>query len=88
MGVGAGSPPHVPGACAHGERVLQVAVCPAVKGHLQEGVYLLLDLCLEPDVRFLRASLPPGARDAFTQLHGDYVKCHQAARGSEGRYGA
>ncbi|XP_039706330.1 unhealthy ribosome biogenesis protein 2 homolog isoform X2 [Pteropus medius] len=66
----------------------KVAVCPAVKGRLQEGVYLILDLCIESDVQFLRASLPPGARDAFTELHSDYVKYHRAARGSEGRYSA
>lgn len=69
-------------------RPSQVAVCPAVKGCLQEGVYLILDLCIEPDVQFLRAALPPGARDAFSELHRDYVKHRQAARGSEGRYGA
>ncbi|XP_011384055.1 unhealthy ribosome biogenesis protein 2 homolog [Pteropus vampyrus] len=66
----------------------KVAVCPAVKGRLQEGVYLILDLCIESDVQFLRALLPPGARDAFTELHSDYVKYHRAARGSEGRYSA
>lgn len=82
--MGAGPGPHR----AHGAVCPQVAVCPAVKGRLQEGVYLILDLCVEPDVQFLRASLPPGARDAFSELHSDYDKYHRAARGSEGRYSA
>lgn len=59
---------------------------PAVKSLLQEGIYLIMDLCIEPDVHFLRASLPPGVRDAFKELHSDYVKYHKASREGERRY--
>ncbi|ELK34850.1 Unhealthy ribosome biogenesis protein 2 like protein [Myotis davidii] len=66
--------------------VQKVTLYPAVKGHLQEGIYLILDLCIEPDVQFLRASLPPGVRDVFKELHNDYVKYHRAKREGERRY--
>lgn len=66
----------------------QVTLYPAVKGHLQEGIYLILDLCIEPDVQFLRASLPPGVRDVFKELHNDYVKYHRAKYEGERRYSA
>lgn len=65
---------------------LQVTLYPAVKGLLQEGIYLIMDLCIEPDIHFLRASLPPGVRDAFKELHSDYVKYHKASREGERRY--
>ncbi|XP_066239698.1 unhealthy ribosome biogenesis protein 2 homolog isoform X1 [Saccopteryx leptura] len=64
----------------------KVTLYPAVKGLLQEGIYLVLDLCIEPDVQFLRASLPPGARDIFRELHNDYVKYHKAKHEGEKRY--
>ncbi|EPQ01515.1 Unhealthy ribosome biogenesis protein 2 like protein [Myotis brandtii] len=66
--------------------VQKVTLYPAVKGHLQEGIYLILDLCIEPDVQFLRASLPPGVRDVFKELHNDYVKYHRAKHEGERRY--
>ncbi|XP_036133587.1 unhealthy ribosome biogenesis protein 2 homolog [Molossus molossus] len=68
--------------------VQKVTLIPAVKGHLQEGIYLILDLCIEPDIQFLRASLPPGVRDVFKELHSDYVKYHRARHEGEKRYAA
>ena len=64
----------------------QVTLYPAVKGLLQEGIYLILDLCIEPDIQFLRASLQPGVRDVFKELHSDYVKYHKAKHEGERRY--
>lgn len=64
----------------------QVTLYPAVKRLLQEGIYLIMDLCIESDVQFLRASLPPGVRDAFKELHSDYVKYHKTSREGERRY--
>ena len=74
--------------CSHRGRVLlsQVTLYPAVKGLLQEGIYLILDLCIEPDVQFLRVSLQPGARDVFKELYNDYVKYHKAKHEGERRY--
>lgn len=66
----------------------QVTLYPAVKDLLQEGIYLVLDLCTEPDIQFLRASLQPGARDVFKELHNDYLKYHKAKQEGERRYTA
>ncbi|XP_029057113.1 unhealthy ribosome biogenesis protein 2 homolog [Monodon monoceros] len=66
--------------------VQKVTLYPAVKGLLQEGIYLILDLCIEPDIQFLRASLQPGVRDVFKELHSDYVKYHKAKHEGERRY--
>uniref|UniRef100_A0A8C3WPF7 URB2 ribosome biosis homolog n=1 Tax=Catagonus wagneri TaxID=51154 RepID=A0A8C3WPF7_9CETA len=66
--------------------VQKVTLYPAVKGLLQEGIYLVLDLCLERDVQFLRVSLQPGVRDVFKELYGDYVKYHKAKHEGEKRY--
>ncbi|XP_045882314.1 unhealthy ribosome biogenesis protein 2 homolog [Meles meles] len=68
--------------------VQKVTLYPAVKSLLQEGIYLILDLCIEPDVQFLRVSLQPGVRDIFKELHNDYVKYHKAKHEGERRYTA
>lgn len=68
--------------------VQKVTLYPAVKRLLQEGVYLILDLCVEPDVQFLRASLQPGMRDVFKELYNDYLKYHKAKHEGEKRYTA
>jgi nucleolar pre-ribosomal-associated protein 2 len=59
-----------------------------VKTLLQEGIYLILDLCTEPNVQFLRVSLQPGARDIFKELYSDYLKYHKAKQEGEKRYTA
>lgn len=64
----------------------QVTLYPAVKVLLQEGIYLILDLCIESDIQFLRASLQQGVRDVFKELHSDYVKYHKAKHEGEKRY--
>lgn len=66
--------------------VQKVTLYPSVKGLLQEGIYLVLDLCLERDIQFLRVSLQPGVRDVFKELYGDYVKYHKAKHEGEKRY--
>ncbi|KAM4828525.1 unhealthy ribosome biogenesis protein 2 homolog [Thomomys bottae] len=66
----------------------KVTLYPAVKDLLQEGIYLILDLCTEPNVQFLRASLQPGARDVFKELYSDYLKYHKAKQEGERRYTA
>lgn len=68
--------------------VQKVTLYPAVKDLLQEGIYLILDLCIEPDIQFLRVSLQPGLRDVFKELHNDYLKYHKAKHEGEKRYTA
>ncbi|XP_004712255.1 unhealthy ribosome biogenesis protein 2 homolog isoform X1 [Echinops telfairi] len=64
----------------------KVTLYPAVKDLLQEGIYLILDLCLERDIQFLRVSLQPGAREVFKELYNDYLKYHKAKHEGEKRY--
>ncbi|KAL1785170.1 unhealthy ribosome biogenesis protein 2-like [Sigmodon hispidus] len=66
----------------------KVTLYPTVKNLLQEGIYLILDLCMDRDIQFLRASLQPGARDVFKELHNDYLKYHKAKHEGEKRYTA
>ncbi|XP_036043735.1 unhealthy ribosome biogenesis protein 2 homolog isoform X1 [Onychomys torridus] len=66
----------------------KVTLYPTVKNLLQEGIYLILDLCMERDIQFLRASLQPGARDVFKELYNDYLKYHKAKHEGEKRYTA
>ncbi|KAM9688627.1 unhealthy ribosome biogenesis protein 2 homolog [Trichechus inunguis] len=66
--------------------VQKVTLYPAVKDLLQEGIYLILDLCLERDVQFLRVSLQPGVREVFKELYNDYLKYHKAKHEGEKRY--
>ncbi|XP_052022044.1 unhealthy ribosome biogenesis protein 2 homolog isoform X2 [Apodemus sylvaticus] len=68
--------------------VTEVTLYPPVKNLLQEGIYLILDLCMERDIQFLRASLQSGARDVFKDLHSDYLKYHKAKHEGEKRYTA
>ncbi|XP_055986670.1 unhealthy ribosome biogenesis protein 2 homolog [Sorex fumeus] len=68
--------------------VQKVTLYPAVKNLLQEGIYLILDLCLERDIQFLRVSLHPGMRDVFKELYNDYMKYHKAKHEGEKRYTA
>lgn len=65
---------------------LQVTLRPDVKLHLTEGIYLILDLCKEQDIKFLRAGLPMGVREVFNELYGSYTHYHKAQRQGEEKY--
>ncbi|KAM6977895.1 unhealthy ribosome biogenesis protein 2 homolog [Aplochiton taeniatus] len=64
----------------------KVTVRPDVKGHLTEGIYQILDLCLEQDVKFLTASLSPGVREVFNELYSSYTHYHKTQRQGEEKY--
>ncbi|XP_010220144.1 PREDICTED: unhealthy ribosome biogenesis protein 2 homolog [Tinamus guttatus] len=66
----------------------KVTLHPAVKRHLTEGIYRILDLCIERDVKFLTASLPAGVREVFKDLYNDYNHYHKAKRQGEEKYTA
>ncbi|XP_068257074.1 unhealthy ribosome biogenesis protein 2 homolog isoform X3 [Nyctibius grandis] len=66
----------------------KVTLHPAVKKHLTEGIYHILDLCIERDIKFLNASLPAGVREVFKDLYGDYNHYHKAKRHGEEKYTA
>ncbi|KAM9196602.1 unhealthy ribosome biogenesis protein 2 homolog [Mergus octosetaceus] len=66
----------------------KVTLHPAVKKHLTEGIYHILDLCIERDVKFLNASLPAGVREVFKDLYNDYNRYHKAKKQGEEKYTA
>ncbi|NXP07940.1 URB2 protein, partial [Thinocorus orbignyianus] len=66
----------------------KVTLHPAVKRHLTEGIYHILDLCIERDIKFLNASLPAGVREVFKDLYNDYNHYHKAKKHGEEKYTA
>ncbi|XP_009936324.2 unhealthy ribosome biogenesis protein 2 homolog isoform X1 [Opisthocomus hoazin] len=66
----------------------KVTLDPAVKKHLTEGIYHILDLCIERDIKFLNASLPAGVREVFKDLYNDYNHYHKAKKHGEEKYTA
>ncbi|XP_068010191.1 unhealthy ribosome biogenesis protein 2 homolog [Melanerpes formicivorus] len=66
----------------------KVTLHPAVKKHLTEGIYHILDLCIERDIKFLNASLPAGVREVFKDLYNDYNRYYKAKKHGEEKYTA
>uniref|UniRef100_A0A3Q2QHZ9 URB2 ribosome biogenesis homolog n=1 Tax=Fundulus heteroclitus TaxID=8078 RepID=A0A3Q2QHZ9_FUNHE len=64
----------------------KVTLRPDVKLHLTEGIYCILDLCMEQDIKFLRAGLPAGVREVFNELHSNYIHYHKTQRQGEDKY--
>ncbi|XP_030412724.1 unhealthy ribosome biogenesis protein 2 homolog isoform X1 [Gopherus evgoodei] len=61
----------------------KVTLYPSVKKHLTEGIYHILDLCIERDIKFLNASLQMGVREVFKELYNDYTHYHKTKHGEE-----
>ncbi|CAL9701709.1 unnamed protein product [Knipowitschia caucasica] len=64
----------------------KVTLQPDVKLHLTEGIYMILDLCLEQDIKFLMAGLHTGVREVFNELHSSYTHYHKTQRQGEEKY--
>ncbi|TWW67296.1 Unhealthy ribosome biogenesis protein 2 -like protein [Takifugu flavidus] len=57
-----------------------------IKLHLTEGIYQILDLCVEQDIKFLAAGLQLGVREVFNELYSSYTVYHKAQRQGEDKY--
>lgn len=66
----------------------KVTLRPDIKSHLTEGVYRILDQCVERDVKFLTASLQMGVREVFNELYSSYIHYHKTQRQGEEKYTA
>nr|XP_056708740.1 unhealthy ribosome biogenesis protein 2 homolog [Euleptes europaea] len=66
----------------------KVTLHPAVKKHLTEGIYQILDLCIERDIKFLNASLPVGVREVLKELYSDYTHYHKNLKQGDEKYTA
>ncbi|XP_038558173.1 unhealthy ribosome biogenesis protein 2 homolog [Micropterus salmoides] len=64
----------------------KVTLRPDIKLHLTEGIYRILDLCMEQDIKFLTAELQMGVREVFNELYGSYTHYHKAQRQGEDKY--
>ncbi|XP_028999948.1 unhealthy ribosome biogenesis protein 2 homolog [Betta splendens] len=64
----------------------KVTLRPDVKLHLTEGIYQILDLCVEQDIKFVLAGLPTGVREVFNELYASYTHYHKAQRQGEDKY--
>ncbi|XP_034728165.1 unhealthy ribosome biogenesis protein 2 homolog [Etheostoma cragini] len=64
----------------------KVTLRPDVKLHLTEGIYRILDLCTEQDIKFLTAGLQMGVREVFNELYSSYTHYHKAQRQGEDKY--
>ncbi|KAM4744423.1 unhealthy ribosome biogenesis protein 2 homolog isoform 1-T2 [Anableps anableps] len=64
----------------------KVTLRPDVKLHLTEGIYCILDLCMEQDIKFLRAGLNAGVREVFNELYSNYTHYHKTRRQGEDKY--
>ncbi|XP_077420781.1 unhealthy ribosome biogenesis protein 2 homolog [Vanacampus margaritifer] len=64
----------------------KVTLRPDVKLHLTEGIYHILDLCLEQDIKFLTTGLQTGVREVFNELYSSYTHYHKPQRQGEEKY--
>ncbi|KAJ8359945.1 hypothetical protein SKAU_G00164700 [Synaphobranchus kaupii] len=66
----------------------KVTLQPEIKSHLTEGIYKILDLCVEQDIKFLSSTLPLGVREVFNELYSSYTHYHKTQRQGEAKYTA
>lgn len=66
--------------------LFQVTLRSDIKTHLTEGIYCILDLCKEQDIRFLKAGLHTGVREVFNELYSNYTHYHKTQRQGEDKY--
>ncbi|KAJ8250463.1 hypothetical protein COCON_G00223850 [Conger conger] len=66
----------------------KVTLHPDIKSHLTEGIYKILDLCVEQDIKFLSSTLPLGVREVFSELYSSYTHYHKTQRQGEDKYTA
>ncbi|XP_029903077.1 unhealthy ribosome biogenesis protein 2 homolog isoform X2 [Myripristis murdjan] len=66
----------------------KVTLRPDIKQHLTEGIYRILDLCMEQDIKFLTAGLQMGVREVFSELYSSYTHYHKTQRQGEDKYTA
>ncbi|XP_019751420.1 unhealthy ribosome biogenesis protein 2 homolog [Hippocampus comes] len=57
-----------------------------IKLRLTEGIYHILDLCLEHDIKFLTTGLQTGVREVFNELYSSYTHYHKPKRQGEDKY--
>lgn len=64
----------------------RVTLQPEVKTHLTEGIYCILDHCVERDIKFLNTTLQMGVKEVFNELYNSYTHYHKSQRQGEEKY--
>lgn len=66
----------------------KVTLQPEVKKYLTDGIFHILDLCIDRDIKFLNTSLQIGAREVFKELYHDYSSHYKSKNQEEEKYTA
>ncbi|XP_062851707.1 unhealthy ribosome biogenesis protein 2 homolog [Trichomycterus rosablanca] len=64
----------------------RVTLQPQIKAHLTEGIYCILDHCVEQDIKFLNRTLSVGVQEVFNELYKNYTSYHKSQRQGEEKY--
>ncbi|XP_043110892.1 unhealthy ribosome biogenesis protein 2 homolog [Puntigrus tetrazona] len=64
----------------------RVTLQPEIKAHLTEGIYCILDHCVEQDIKFLNTTLQMGVKEVFNELYNSYTLYHKSQRQGEEKY--
>ncbi|OCT80008.1 hypothetical protein XELAEV_18026823mg [Xenopus laevis] len=66
----------------------KVTLNSVVKKHLTEGIFHILDLCIERDIKFLNASLPMGVKEVFKELYNEFTHYYKTKNQADEKYKA
>ncbi|XP_016090435.1 unhealthy ribosome biogenesis protein 2 homolog [Sinocyclocheilus grahami] len=64
----------------------RVTLQPEIKAHLTEGIYCILDHCVEQDITFLNTTLQMGVKEVFNELYNSYTHYDKSQRQGEEKY--
>ncbi|RXN27802.1 unhealthy ribosome biogenesis 2-like protein [Labeo rohita] len=64
----------------------KVTLQPEIKAHLTEGIYCIMDHCVEQDIKFLNTTLQMGVKEVFSDLYNSYTHYHKSQRQGEEKY--
>ncbi|XP_051503537.1 unhealthy ribosome biogenesis protein 2 homolog [Myxocyprinus asiaticus] len=64
----------------------RVTLQPEIKAHLTEGIYCILDCCVEREIIFLNTTLQKGVKEVFNELYNSYTHYHKSQRHGEEKY--
>ncbi|KAM4770952.1 unhealthy ribosome biogenesis protein 2 homolog [Rhinophrynus dorsalis] len=66
----------------------KVTLNSAVKKHLNEGIFHILDLCIDRDIKFLNTSLHTGVQEVFKELYNEYSYNNKTKNHGDKKYTA
>ncbi|XP_044145431.1 unhealthy ribosome biogenesis protein 2 homolog [Bufo gargarizans] len=64
----------------------KVTLQPEVKKYLTEGIFHILDICIDRDIKFLNTSFQIGAREMFKEIYCEYSSHYRTRNQKEEKY--